>query len=395
MQNAVLRSTMRAWLCVLAVLATLGGTQQVASTDTVLEPDKLREVESSLISIFGMNGRPKIIDRTKIVIPEEILNLYNEQVTAPYTMDSVTFNKPGVHTQTANTMRSFQHEDSKIDERFLDHHKFRLFFNVTSIPQREALKAAELQLSRKEITDDRTRYHKILVYDIVKPGIKGKTEPLVLLIDIKTVKTNGAESIKLDVLPAVERWLAAPKKNYGLLIKVTTGDNDKPPSRRHIRLKRNTDDADADWLQQQPFLYTYTDDGHFKQRAIEEVLSTRQKRAAQRRQHRRKDGRQICQRKPLYIDFTSVGWNDWIVAPPGYDAYYCEGVCPFPLTDHLNSTNHAVVQSLVNSADKKMVPGPCCIPTQLNPISMLYLDDQNKVVLKNYQDMMVVGCGCR
>lgn len=26
---------------------------------------------------------------------------------------------------------------------------------------------------------------------------------------------------------------------------------------------------------------------------------------------------------------------------------------------------------------------------------MLYLDDQNKVVLKNYQDMTVVGCGCR
>lgn len=284
---------------------------------------------------------------------------------------------------------------SKIDNRFLEHHKFRLFFNVTSIPQREALKAAELKLSRKVLSDDRMRNHRLLVYDIIKPGIKGKTDPIFLLIDVKTVKTHSGESIKMDVLPAVERWLRQPKNNHGLLVQITSGQSNNAPLRRHIRLKRSAEDMDDDWQQQQPFLITYTDDGRYKQRQIEDVIAARHKRATTRRQHRRKDGRQICQRKPLYIDFTSVGWNDWIVAPPGYDAYYCEGVCPFPLTDHLNSTNHAVVQGLVNSADKKMVPGPCCIPTQLNPISMLYLDDQNKVVLKNYQDMMVVGCGCR
>ena len=49
---------------------------------------------------------------------------------------------------------------------------------------------------------------------------------------------------------------------------------------------------------------------------------------------------------PLYVDFSDVGWNDWIVAPPGYHAFYCHGECPFPLADHLNSTNHAIVQTL-------------------------------------------------
>lgn len=285
---------------------------------------------------------------------------------------------------------------SKIDNRFLEHHKFRLFFNVTSIPQQEVLKAAELTLSRKIISEDKMRNHRLLVYDIIKPGIKGKTDPIFLLLDVKYVRTDSGESIKLDVLPAVERWLRQPKNNNGLLVQITSGKSNKAPLHRHIRLKRSTEDMDDDdWEQQQPFLYTYTDDGRYKQRSIREVIATRHKRATTRRQHIRKDGRRVCQRKSLYIDFTSVGWNDWIVAPPGYDAFYCEGTCPFPLTDHLNSTNHAVVQGLVHSADRKLVPGPCCIPTQLNPISMLYLDDQNKVVLKNYQDMMVVGCGCR
>ncbi len=28
-------------------------------------------------------------------------------------------------------------------------------------------------------------------------------------------------------------------------------------------------------------------------------------------------GRKICKRHPLNVDFAEVGWNDWIVAPPG------------------------------------------------------------------------------
>lgn len=288
--------------------------------------------------------------------------------------------------------------ESKIDKRFLHHHKFRLFFNVSSIPHEEQLKAAELTLSRKAIDYNNKKVnHKILVYDIIRPGVKGRTEPIFLLVDTRTVHINGSGSIKLDIQPAVERWLATPKENHGLLVHITSGKNNKPPVHRHIRLKRSLDDdADSvDWSQQQPFLFTYTDDGRHKHRSIREITASRNRRAAARRTHKRKDGREVCQRRPLYVDFSNVGWSDWIVAPPGYDAFYCQGDCPFPIAEHLNSTNHAVVQTLVHSIDSEMAPKACCVPTQLNPISMLYLDDQNKVVLKNYQDMTVVGCGCR
>lgn len=99
---------MRAWLFVLAVLATFKEIVQVASTD-ILEPDKLEQIENSLISIFGMEKRPKIIDRTNIVIPDELHDIYNRLTTgAP--MDSVNLPMPGVHAKSANTMRSFQHE---------------------------------------------------------------------------------------------------------------------------------------------------------------------------------------------------------------------------------------------------------------------------------------------
>jgi bone morphogenetic protein 2/4 len=108
---------------------------------------------------------------------------------------------------------------------------------------------------------------------------------------------------------------------------------------------------------------------------------------------RKRDGR--CRRSPLYVDFGEVGWNDWIVAPAGYQAYYCAGECPYYMPDYLNASNHAVVQALVHSVNPTLAPKPCCVPTEMRPISMLYVDGDDKVVIKNYQDMVVEACGCR
>lgn len=41
-------------------------------------------------------------------------------------------------------------------------------------------------------------------------------------------------------------------------------------------------------------------------------------------------------------------FKDWIIAPEGYAAFYCDGECSFPLNAHMNATNHAIVQTLVN-----------------------------------------------
>ena len=150
------------------------------------------------------------------------------------------------------------------------------------------------------------------------------------------------------------------------------------------------------WAHTQPLLLTYSDNIVYSySQDPSKKLKIRNKRQTSRKRHRGKGRKDNCRRHSLYVDFSDVGWNDWIVAPPGYQAYYCSGECPFPLSDHLNSTNHAIVQTLVNSVNPAAVPKACCIPTELSPISMLYVDEYDKVVLKNYQDMVVEGCGCR
>lgn len=278
----------------------------------------------------------------------------------------------------------------------MHHHRFRFYFNLSTIPETEILKAAELSIQRDSITDGKNMQQKVLVYDIVRPGIKGKTEPLLHLIDTKTVQVDTNHTINLDVKYAVDRWLQNPKENYGILVEVVVGRQQLPPAQRHIRLRRSVKDSDEDWAKQQPWLMTYLDDGRYKQQGMDEILKRKPRASKRNHKHRgERRGHELCQRKPLYVDFSSVGWSDWIVAPAGYDAYYCHGECHFPFADHLNTTNHAVVQTLVNSINSDLAPKACCIPTQLKSISMLYLDDTNKVVLKSYQDMEVVGCGCR
>lgn len=102
-----------------------------------------------------------------------------------------------------------------------------------------------------------------------------------------------------------------------------------------------------------------------------------------------------CQRTNLYVDFTKLGWSGWIISPRGYNAYSCLGSCPFPLGEGLRATNHATVRSIMNALKLSQEAGkPCCVPDVLHPISLLYFDDEENVVLKQYNDMVAGSCGC-
>lgn len=286
--------------------------------------------------------------------------------------------------------------ESPIDRRFQTSHKIRLKFDP-NIPKEETLQHAELTLKRSEPAEPSGRVKfQVLVEDILKPGRKGQHGPIKRVIDSKVVDMTKNFTLKLDLTEAVIRWVKDPKANHGLLLTVLNLSGTKNSDVQHnIRIKRSYDEDDRTWSDFQPILYTYTDDKKNTESNIRDVARRiqRSKRAA-RRGRRKNPEHSVCMRHKMHVNFEDVGWSDWIVAPPSYDAFYCQGECQFPLADHLNATNHAIVQTLMNSM-APTVPQACCVPTQLNSISMLYLDMDNKVVLKNYKEMVVVGCGCR
>ena len=111
--------------------------------------------------------------------------------------------------------------------------------------------------------------------------------------------------------------------------------------------------------------------------------------------HTPKRRKHTCSRHELYVDFDEIGWSGWIISPRGYNAYHCKGECPFPLGQNQRPTNHATVQSIVHALRiGKNVGTPCCVPNKLYSISLLYFDDDENVILKQYDDMVAASCGC-
>ncbi|XP_058792093.1 bone morphogenetic protein 4-like [Phymastichus coffea] len=105
-----------------------------------------------------------------------------------------------------------------------------------------------------------------------------------------------------------------------------------------------------------------------------------------------------CSKRELYVNFKEIGLTE-IIAPEGYAAYQCSGHCKSPLSQEQKPTNHATIQGIVqkmNLSQNEGVQMPCCVPVSLSSISILYHDnDKDGVVLKSYEDMSVVSCGCR
>lgn len=102
-----------------------------------------------------------------------------------------------------------------------------------------------------------------------------------------------------------------------------------------------------------------------------------------------------CKRTPLYVDFRDIGWDSWVIQPLGYEAYECNGVCNSPMTSEVSPTRHAVVQSLLSVRNPGRASLPCCVPTKLEPISLLYHENGVVTFKHKYEGMVVAECGCR
>ncbi|XP_061580274.1 protein DVR-1 [Cololabis saira] len=176
-------------------------------------------------------------------------------------------------------------------------------------------------------------------------------------------------SITVDLTALAESW-RSPGRNYGLMVEL-------------LPLRAAPEES--------------LDLPEVRAQLVAVSLDPQQCRSRQRRSavHLPVTPSNVCKARRLYMDFRDVGWQDWIIAPQGYMANYCHGECPFPLSESLNGTNHAILQTLVHSLDPRATPQPCCVPVRLSPISMLYYDNNDNVVLRHYQDMVVDECGCR
>lgn len=103
--------------------------------------------------------------------------------------------------------------------------------------------------------------------------------------------------------------------------------------------------------------------------------------------------RYACRMHTLYVSFHDLKYES-ILAPTGFNAFFCGGECNFPLL-HMNATRHAQIQTLVHLMMPDKAPKPCCVPTKLGTISVLYFVNDTDVNIRKFRNMVATQCGCR
>ncbi|XP_041752820.1 bone morphogenetic protein 2-like [Coregonus clupeaformis] len=347
-----------------------------------------------LLEVFGMEVPPLL--RGDKQSPQYMLDLYNTVAD----VDGVTKDS---YLLEGNTVRSF------FDK--LHNEQVEFLFNLSTVARSEKVLTAELHIFKLQpqasTAFNRHHFCQVSVYQLMDCSKMNITQGKKLLSSrLIPVHSTGWEVF--TITQAVSSWMVEEGSNLGLLVTVQTlGGSQMDQKVVRFASERNHHQS------KQPMLVLFTDDG-CRAAALENTLNgspcspqpachPRPAKPPQRPGPHRsarsldyEDGEKItCQRLALHVDFEEIGWSGWIVSPRGYNAYHCKGSCPFPLGQNMRPTNHATVQSIINALKlTKGIATPCCMPDKFFSINLLYFDDDENVVLKQYDDMVAGSCGC-
>ncbi|KAJ3639354.1 hypothetical protein Zmor_002717 [Zophobas morio] len=199
-----------------------------------------------------------------------------------------------------------------------------------------------------------------------------KTKPIAIQ---ETSLTEGW--LKVDVTFVVKNWLDyqdSPTHAISVACKTCGMDKNQSPISFSAKLK--------------PFLVIYT--------------HSQQRRALHRRPKRQINcgvGVGECCRESFYVSFADIGWDDWILGPEGYNAYFCKGSCVTATALALSATQHnnilrKVMYGQSKSRGSRPEYTPCCAATQFQPLQLIYKSNNNTVKKDLLPNMIVDSCGC-
>ncbi|XP_069096976.1 bone morphogenetic protein 2-like isoform X3 [Pleurodeles waltl] len=348
------------WLVVCRPVLMLWVTLQDPRKESVKsssESGVISEAIQMLHEVFSIGEMPpNTIPQRKP--PQFMVDLFN----AVADLDGIT---KGYGLQQGNVVRSFEDKVRAQDQSYF-------YFNISSAGKGERMLKAELRVFKLRQVSGSGRFHR-------------------------------------HHFCRVSRWLQDASSNYGFLI-ISTLPSGNSLDDHFMSFSRSTPRKGS---RTSPFLVLFSDDG--RRRAsnpspepgfppspadlppllpnqnidLKKIRQIRDLSMAAQHHH------VSCQRVPLYVDFEEIGWEGWIISPRGYNAYHCRGACIFPLGQGLGATNHATVQSIAHALKlSKDIDTPCCVPDKLHSINLLYFDDEENVVLKQYDEMVAVSCGC-
>ena len=102
-----------------------------------------------------------------------------------------------------------------------------------------------------------------------------------------------------------------------------------------------------------------------------------------------------CQLYGHTVSFADLGWSGRVLRPDSYSANFCAGDCSWPLDRHDNTTKRSYIQGLANKDHPDLIPPPCCVPKDFEPLQVTLQQSPYVVVTKLWTEMRVTSCSCR
>lgn len=204
----------------------------------------------------------------------------------------------------------------------------------------------------------------------------------------KTVSVKQFGWQKIDITSLVQKWYQEENKTGRLQVLVEcSGCSDKirvhlfsqseVDGRKSFQQKVSNDDANR------PFLVVHIEPNvvrRNRRRALDCSVATRTQ----------------CCKQRFYVSFKALGWDDWIIAPPGYYANYCSGSCGGGLnrTPDTFLTYYSHVFHEVRKYNKLNGNQLCCAPLKFSSMSLIYFGPDSKIIKRDLPKMVVDECGC-
>ncbi|NXJ43557.1 BMP2A protein, partial [Ciconia maguari] len=271
--------------------------------------------------------------------------------------------------------------------------QYHFYFDISAMEKGEQMLKAEFRVFKLKRThvsrrSDVKHFCKVEVYEVLESGSKPQKKRLIAS-RLLSLYTEGWEVF--NVTQTVSKWVGNSSSNHGFLITTTHVFNNRI-EHNLIKFAKSQDTLQES---RNALLVLFTNSNKRRSSSFVPSSTSMSRRPRAAAVPSAKSQVTVCHRRELYVDFRAIGWSGWIIYPSGYNAFYCRGSCLFPLGESLNATNHATVQSIVHTLKLSQdVSTPCCVPDELKSLNLLYFDDKENVVLKNYKDMVATRCGC-
>ncbi|XP_077587998.1 transforming growth factor beta-3 proprotein [Stigmatopora nigra] len=273
-------------------------------------------------------------------------------------------------------------------------------FNVSTMEKNSTnLFRAEFRALRIPNSGAKKNEQRIELYQILqKDDPKAKQR----YIGGKNVLTKGmAEWVSFDVTETVREWLMYRQTNLGLEISVHCPCHTFKPNgdiienaNEVLEVKFKGTEPDFDDLsrtkKQREQLYPHLILMMLPPHRLDTHTSSRRRKRALDTNYCFNNYEENCCVRPLYINFRQdLGWR-WIHQPEGYYANFCSGPCPYLRSA---DTTHSTLLSLYNTLNPEASASPCCVPQDLEPLTILYYVGRSPKV-EQLSNMVVKSCKC-